>query len=427
MTSLFGRILPAASAAVLVSGLACRCAGQAPGMPASPLAGGMAAAQSGQAFMDAHGNPIIIPAHFAEPRYMEGCPPGYGGNGGYGAPVYADFGGYSMPDQCGPHYFDIAVAGVAIRGERLFDDVLPFADDGVGISPTQPEVPLLDPQNDYQDVEPGWQISARYDIGPLSVLEATYMGIYDLGFFDRVTDPTTAQITTVFSQYGQSNIDPPLAGLEEDVDSASLEYDADLQSTEFSYRRYWVGYNPRISGTYLAGFRYVRMSEQLFFDTTSASGDASFTWESENDLVGAQLGGDGWISLRQGLRLGAEGKAGVYNNRFGLRHTVDIPESNYTDRALTIDNDDFTINDEDDHAAFVGEVSVDLVADILPSVSLRVGYRALYLSSLATVGNNVFPNEIVDAINTDAVPDRVVLSQAGVVYHGLNGGIEYIW
>ena len=48
---------------------------EAPGFaapfPASPLAGGAAAAR-GDAFMDAHGQPIVMPA-----SYCQGCPGGF--------------------------------------------------------------------------------------------------------------------------------------------------------------------------------------------------------------------------------------------------------------------------------------------------------------------------------------------------------------
>ena len=67
------------------------------------------------------------------------------------------------------------------------------------------------------DYEPGWQIAARYDLGPLSVLEATYMGLYDLGFTDTRNSlaetelffgvPQQDQLNSVFSGYG-ANPDP---------------------------------------------------------------------------------------------------------------------------------------------------------------------------------------------------------------------------
>jgi hypothetical protein len=259
------------------------------------------------------------------------------------------------------------------------------------------------------DYEAGWQIAARLDFGPLSVLEATYMGIYDIGFNERVVSTEVAnglnfQLNSVFSDYGITPID----GLDQAA-VYNLDYQSDLQSTEFTYRRYWVGYNPRVSGTYLAGFRYIRMTEDLSFDATALLGDSSIDWGADNDLVGAQLGGDGWIALRQGLRFGGEAKAGIYNNRFKYRHSTAIPDPDIT-------NVDFET--EGNQVAFAGEASLDLVADILPSISIRGGYQALYMTSLVTVGNNIDP---VDVTST------ALFTQADALYHGFRGGIEYIW
>jgi hypothetical protein len=368
--------------------------------------------------MDASGNPIVMPANYGEPcmGYGDQCQAGgYGDACGYGdgcygdgCVQYADFGGYSSPDQSGPHYFDVAVFGVFLMADDLFQDVQPFGAIGQGANAPR----IINPDQEFDDLEAGWQIAARYDLGPLSVLEATYMGIYDIGFNDTIRSEDVTgqpnQLTTVFSDYGLTVID----GLVE-ASILSLDYQADLQSTEFSYRRYWVGYSPRVSGTYLAGFRYIRMSEDLNFDTVADDGNAHLFWGADNDLVGAQIGGDGWITLRQGLRLGGETKAGIYNNRFKFRHETDIPDPTITEaNFLTKDN----------QVSFAGETSIDLVADILPSVSIRGGYRVLYLSSLATVGNNIDPNEF-----DDLMANNTVLTQAHAIYHGFHAGLEYIW
>jgi hypothetical protein len=412
MKSLFHRSFGAFVAAALAGGAAAIVGAQQPGLPASPLAGGNAAA-TGHAFMDAHGNPIVMPASYGAPMGYggEGC---YGGDGaacayggaGYGdaACGYADFGGYSSPDQCGPHYFDIAVYSVFLQGDDLFQDVLPFGSIGVG-GPT-----ILDPDQTFDDYEAGWQIAARFDLGPLSVIEGTYMGLYDIGFNDTVRSVDVAplgadfQLNTVFSDYGNN----PIIGLDEGS-IFNLEYQSDLQSTELSYRRYWVGYNPRVSGTYLAGFRYIRMTEDLTFNSEALQGDSSLLWSTDNDLVGAQIGGDGWIALRQGLRLGGETKAGIYNNRFKYRHATNVP-----DPAIT--NVDFVT--DGNQVAFAGEASVDLVADILPSFSIRGGYRALYLNSLVSVGNQIVPADLAST---------ALFTQADAIYHGFHAGIEYIW
>ena len=86
-------------------------------MPASPLAGGAAA--MGGSYMDAHGNPIVMPASYSEPAARTATRYGGGACGGGGDPgaAYVDFGGYG-PDQCGPYYFDIAVQTVYLDGRR---------------------------------------------------------------------------------------------------------------------------------------------------------------------------------------------------------------------------------------------------------------------------------------------------------------------
>ena len=291
-------------------------------MPASPLAGGMPAAH-GDAFMDAHGNPIVMPA-----SYCQGCPGGCpSGACGCENGMAIDFGGYSEPDQCGPHYFDVSADVVYMKGDDLFAGVPAFTSQGVGLNAPK----YLDPAQSYDEYEPGWRIAARLDLGPLSVFEATYMGLYDIRFNDQVlsvdvTNPSTDfQLFSMFSQYGTGTLIPGI----DDGRVHRLNFESDLQSTEISYRRYWVGASPRVSGTFLLGARYLRLTDGLVFSAEGLVGSSVENgvriWSGENDLVGFQFGGDGWICLRQGLRLGGEAKAGIYNNRFKFNNAADLP------------------------------------------------------------------------------------------------------
>jgi hypothetical protein len=416
MRSLFTGWLPRAVAAgLIISAASLGSAQSPPGMPAAPLAGGQAAIGGG-AYMDAHGNPIVMPASYGEPG--GGCYGGmagadcYGGMGGDPGAAYVDFGGYG-PDQCGPYYFDVAVDTVFLTPTDFFIDVPDLAS-VTALGPT-----IMSPEGDNDDYEAGWQIAVRYDLGPLSVLEGTYMGLYDIGFTDRrdsltETDiffgvPQQDQLNSVFSGYGAT----PILGLDAG-DVYTADYQSDLQSTEFSYRRYWLGHSSRISGTYLAGFRYLRMTEDFNFDTITdvLSGTPNFGnlfWGSENDLVGFQLGGDAAFCLLQGLRLNTEGKAGIYNNRWKFRHSTALPDPSF-------DNVDF--GTDGNQVAFAGEGKAELVCDILPSWSIRGGYRVLYMSSLVTVGNNIDPADVAST---------AVFTQADGLYHGFHGGVEYIW
>ncbi len=390
-------------------------ASQIPANMASPLAGGPAAATGGQ-FVDAHGNQIVMPAN-----YCQSCPPGgYEGcsamGGAYGDPMAVDFSGYTE-DQIGPHYFDVAVDTVFLTPDSLLGAEIPaFTSYGIGLAVGQTINPFLDPSGQDEDYQAGWRVAMRYDLGALSVLEATYTGIYDLDFRQSVVSTQVGtmmpnQLFSIFSQYG---FNP--AGFINEFDQAqvhNLEYDSDLQSTEISYRRYWVGNNPRVSGTYLLGARYVRMTEDLVFSAEALNGSGFLGTDSENDLVGFQFGGDGWIGVRQGLRFGCEGKAGVYNNRFKFNSN-----SNVTSVSSVLQP-----AEDGNQVAFVAEGGASFVADILPSWSVRGGYQVMYINELVLVGNNFSSAQFASVPVTPAA-----LATGGhALYHGFHAGLEYVW
>jgi len=399
-----------------------------PPYPASPLAGGPSAAQ-GDAFMDAQGRPIVMPA-----SYSQNCP---GGNGCYGDPMAVDFGGCAQ-DQCGPHYFDVAIDTIFLQSNDLYGDgALPFSSEGVGGNPPPPNTinPRLDPQGQSEDYEPGWRIALRYDLGPLSVFEATYMGIYDFGF--DLTANATDNLFSVFSQYGIAP-DPAdgvagIAGLD-GADEQNLNYESDLQSTELTFRRYWVGNHPRISGTWMAGARYVRMTEDLAFsaynrpefDTPPGPVGSpkvltgQVTYASENDLVGFQFGGDVWTCLRQGLRFGLEGKSGIYNNRYKFDST----------NFASVDPENPQLPEDGNQIAFVAEGGISFVADIMPSWSVRGGYHVFYMNSLVALQNNVATTQYFTGVPIGTNPETLapaLNTQGHALYHGFTGGVEYVW
>jgi hypothetical protein len=384
-------------------------ASQIPTFMASPLAGGPAAAGGGQ-FVDAHGNSIVMPASYCQgmgPGYGGPCPDG-GAGGAYGDPMAIDFGGYSE-DQIGPHYFDVQFATVVLQPDAPLAGSAPFSSDGIGLA--QPK--FLDVSANGEDYEPGWQIGFRYDLGPLSVFEATYMGIYDFNFDERVVSTEVSangdnQLFSIFSDYG-------LGTLNSAFDAASVHevsYESDLQSTELTYRRYWVGHSSRVSGTWLLGARYIRMTEGFnFFGSSTLNGSANVNFDAQNDLVGFQMGGDGWIGLRQGFRVGCEGKAGVYNNRFQFETFQDASQQAPS-----------ALDTEGDQVAFAADGGVSAVFDILPSWSLRCGYQVFYMNELVTVGDNLNVN-LLEPLAT--VPP--LNSDGHAFYHGFNAGMEYVW
>jgi hypothetical protein len=185
-----------------------------------------------------------------------------------------------------------------------------------------------------------------------------------------------------------------------------------------SYRRYWVGYIPRVSGTILAGFRYTHLKETFTF-TTIGEASAESSTSAENSLAGFQTGGDMWIGLMQGLRLGAEGKVGIYNNHYNLNNRIETTPFGTTPPSLV---ERFT----DNNVAFISEGSIDLVADILPSWSIRAGYEMLYLNSIVLAGDN-FNTASPYGLPGQALRVPFVRDQGNALYHGGHVGVEFVW
>jgi hypothetical protein len=411
-------------------------------------------------YVDANGNRIIVPAQYCEQcsdgnggcdggeyggcqggqccqgGYPGCCPMGAGGTDpAVGYDLANDAGMEGAPlDQRGPHYFDIRVESVFLQRDKSFEKNIDFTALNVG-----GPVVLSSRELDIEDVNWGFRILGRYDICPLSVVEFGYTGVY--GFSDKasVTDPTNNQYS-LFSRTapntGLFGVSPTGVNLPngpnpftERANSESIELSSDLQTAEISYRRYWLGYSPRISGTLLAGFRYTKVNENFEF---SAQGSEQFPQsppqgiapaaldykeDCNNNLAGFQTGGDIWLSLMQGLRIGTEGKVGIYDNHSVLANRISTTPNGVQPPSLF---EEF----KGDNAAFIGEGSFDVVADILPSVSIRAGYEVLFLNELVLAGDNF--NQ-TSPYGNQGVREPFVDTHGELFYHGGHVGIEYTW
>lgn len=414
--------------------------------------------QPGDPLVDAHGDPAVIPVQYASSG-------GYGG--GYGAPGYA-------ADTNGLRYFDIACEFVAYKRDDLFKNRVDFTSLGFTTDGTPPNI-VMSSDDLSLDYEPGFRLTGRYDVGALSVVEISYMGIFDMtsSAAVRATTPGT-QITgnlfSPFTNFGggflpESVVDPLEGGFNannleqyEETDRAtehSLIYTSDLQNAEANYRRYWVGHHPRVSGTLLAGFRYTKLNESFRFNTVGndffplagggvptdppvdstspdAVGTSSYQILADNDLAGFQTGGDVWVTVVQGLHFGADAKLGIFNNDYELETVFQTSDGG---------PEQFSEMTGNDQAAFLGELRLMLVADLLPNLSLRGGYEVLFMNSVALVGQNFNPGSPYGFTGADIsgdgmgdndpsiVPprDQFRLDQGNVAFHGWNVGFEYIW
>jgi hypothetical protein len=329
--------------------------------------------------------------------------------------------GYQV-DQRGPHYFDVRAEAVYLkREEDAFGPDVDFSQEDLN-------GPIVLSSSDLEyDEEPGFRIIGRMDIGPLSVIEFGYMGIFsyeDEASFDDPDGTLFSLFSAQIPGQGPFGVNPVDVS-DPDGSLPFTERAIELQTAELSYRRYWVGWVPRISGTLLAGFRHTRLGEEFEFETIGTpdvdtdfdNPNFSYDIDAENHLSGFQTGGDIWVGLMQGVRIGAEAKAGIYNNHYSLNSLL-------VSRDGEIVIDELEEDEDDNKVAFLSEASVDLVVNCLPSVSLRVGYEALFFNSLVLAGENF--NE-TSPFGNQGVREPFVEDDGELFYHGGHAGIEFVW
>lgn len=405
---------------------------------------------NGDSWANVYGEPVVVPAGFNGPGCCMpggGCGPGmgcgpmmgggmpctgagcgpYGPGGPYGSSMDPSVDLYGSPnvgtDQCGPHYFDFAAEFLYWKRADSSDPDRIFATIGINdVSAGVDEGIALTTNDADFDWEPGMRLTGRYDLGALSLLEIGYSGLFEYGAGSTLNGANN--IFTGYSNFGigrdldgNGTIDPGEGGesgigldASEAANSARLEILSELHNAEITFRRYWVSNSPRVTGTWLAGFRYTRLAEDVNFSTNGPTGQSLAAVQTENDLLGFQAGGDMWVAVRQGCRIGAQGKAGFYNNR------IDIASATTrTDLGAPIIE-----RSKGDRGAFIAEGSLSAVFDVHPSVSLKAGYDVLFINTVALGPNNV---------NFDLTGSRTpsFIEESSAFYHGFHTGLEYVW
>jgi hypothetical protein len=180
------------------------------------------------------------------------------------------------------------------------------------------------------------------------------------------------------------------------VDTATFRSDLDTGEFNARYR-----FSPHVA--VLGGVRYLELSEHLNFN--EGSSNSGYRSQSDNRLIGGQLGAEGVLPLWGYGRLFAVGKYGIYNNRFDVAA-----------QALS-GGSEVHMRVHDDMSAGVGEFNAGWEVQTVPCMTLRFGYQALWLRNMA--------------LTTDQLNQYFLLDGSGnvrkghPVYHGGFGGVVF--
>jgi hypothetical protein len=185
----------------------------------------------------------------------------------------------------------------------------------------------------------------------------------------------------------------------------SLDYQTDLHSIEINERHTMTD-----DITFLTGFRYLEVDEDLRFDLSILGSQfAQYAWSDNNHLYGGQIGTDLALWNNGPLKINSVFKGGLYGVQSDNAYT------NQTILGTFVRN-----GAAESDVAFVGEIDLLSTYSICRHVALRGGYQLLWIDGVALASDA--------ASQTNPGNGGAVIDTNGqLFYHGATVALEFTW
>ncbi|MCA9239248.1 MAG: BBP7 family outer membrane beta-barrel protein [Planctomycetales bacterium] len=247
------------------------------------------------------------------------------------------------------------------------------------------------------DIEGGLRLRVGYQLTDIATIEAGYFGLHE---WHEAAGATGSGDLRIPSALGAASMDFL------DADLAAVTYESEVHSAELNL----VHQFERVE--LLCGLRFFSLDD--FFNIHSFDAGAAtasdYSIQAENSLYGGQIGARCYRCYRQ-LRFCSVVKAGVCAADIEQRTLV-------RDAGNTVALRDTGATAS--QAAFVGELGLNMAVPVFKRSHLIAGYNLIWLQGIALA-----PDQL-DFTNT-ANSSRFVDSNAGVLFHGFNLGLESCW
>ena len=336
---------------------------------------------------------------------------------------------------CRPHWFDIYVGPVIFQRDLEVTRV-ETTSDGIGSGNI-----VLSTDNLAFDSAPGLQLTAARLVGVGRSAEINFVGLVEWNALAVARSPIN-NLYSVFSEFGQ-NPGPPGPGGGPgpgflDTDQAaehSLEYSSRFNSFELLVRQRSTTPNCRFHFSHTAGIRYVSLGEDFLHRTNVVAhddpftipvnpnerGPASLTYDiqTENDLLGAQIGASVETCVLPRYRLGGEAKIGLYQN-FAEQKTRVI--------CTSCGDSVFHEHEKAEELAGVFEASLYTIFQVSSRLTLRFGYQLLHLEHLTLAPeqfNAAPPNILPPPPGVNRIP--FIRKNSNLFIDGYMAGGEWTW
>jgi len=359
-----------------------------------------------------------------------GCGPGCGHGGSPLAGLASWLMPYSETGCCAPHWFDVHAEAVFLRR----DDDAPFREltrvTAVGDA-------VISSENlEFRTLDPSLRITGVYQTGPGSNLEFTYFGLNESSE-EASADRADDSLYAAFDNFSLNEFGVPVPANEieqlHQAEYQQVNLDSDFDSLELNFRRRWMGPTCLVQGSWVIGVRYFDLSDQMRFYSRAqrdlddpqgpgqeeTGGEAWYNLKTRNYMTGAQLGGDVWVCLLPGLRMGLDAKAGIYGNNVKVNtfmEGVDPFDPDPDNQYRVFIGPERLGNDK---VSFIGELQFLLTYQLSHNFTLRGGYQMMFVEGVAIAMDNFNP------MITERVP--FVDDGGSLFYDGFTIGAEWMW
>jgi hypothetical protein len=212
----------------------------------------------------------------------------------------------------------------------------------------------------------------------------------------------------------------------------AVQRQSEVHNVEVNWLRFCSSCNanpcspPRFQCNWLLGFRYMKFRDGLRFSADTVDGyfnhqlqEIHYEIDTDNNLFGFQMGGNGRFCLTRCLSLDMAAKAGLFGNHIehdsvigGAAGTAVIDNGPHAGRAFSVHNSTGDI-------AFLGELNAGVNWRFFHHCSATVGYRVVGLSGVALPTDQIYPD--LRGINDVAL----IASNGSLILHGGYAGLEF--
>ena len=352
----------------------------------------------------------------------------------YGSPAQGHVGG---PDHCATCY------ATHSRGSWYggVSGVFMSRDQGDNVWLSYDQADIRDRVLNSNDADPGVAGGFGFNVGRYfncgrNSLQVSYWGVFsDVAEANALGANTVVGLDTILHfdglVYDPGTGAQPVGGtFFFNAERHRVQRDYEIHNIELNFlgHNYNVGCSPLTLG-WTAGVRFLRFDEGFLYSTdpvddvfTGAPEELHYGIDTENNLIGFQIGGRGDYCFGNRLSLFAETKAGLYGNH--ISHNSRIVGAGgfgfVNDPASPYNLQDVNIDSTKDDVAVIGQLGVGANFCLNRCWTLGVGYQAIGVSGVALAPHQI-PRDFIGAL--DSV--RTVDSSGSLILHGGFLRLEY--